>query len=250
MASAPDDLMTTASRAPGPSGVVALSLAESAAARIAQMISTGELRPGDRLPPERELAQTLGVSRGALREGLRSLESAGLLRAHVGNGRFVALAGSEGTSAALRSFMQLQPIGDVIAVRRLLEPAAVLDIPAIKIGAVADEVGENLQAMRRATSRRQYGAAAAAHTRFHGSLVRYASTRLHRQLLLGLISASETAELEVLRNSTAGKHSLARHQLIVDALLEGDVAEAARRVEEHLEPAFTYLAESSDAPPE
>jgi DNA-binding GntR family transcriptional regulator len=139
--------------------------------------------------------------------------------------------------------MQLQPIGDVIALRRLLEPAAVRDIPATKVGVAADEANVNLQMMRRAASRRQYNAAASAHTAFHSALVRYASTRLHRLLLLGLISASETAELEVLRNSTAGEHSLARHQAIVEPLLAGDVEEAARRIEEHLEPAFTYLAE-------
>lgn len=248
MSSPPPDLSPTAPRqlqsAPG---VVALSLAESAASRIAQMISSGELRPGDRVPPERELAQTLGVSRGALREGLRSLESAGLLHARVGNGRFVALAGSENASAALTSFMQLQPIGDVIALRRLLEPAAVRDIPATKIAIVAADASQSLQHMRRATARRQYIQAATAHTTFHSSLVRYASTRLLRQLLLGLIRASETAELEVLRDQQAAKHSLARHQAIADPLAAGDVEEAARRVEQHLEPAFTYLAEPQQA---
>jgi DNA-binding FadR family transcriptional regulator len=73
--------------------------------------------------------------------------------------------------------------------------------------------------------------------------VRYAATRLHRLLLVGLISASETAELEVLRDVAAAKHSLARHQAIVDPLRAGDVEEAAQQVEEHLEPAFTYPAD-------
>jgi len=227
----------------GPTTVVAVSLAEGAAARIAQLISSGELRPGDRLPPERELAQSLGVSRGALREGLASLESAGLLRARVGHGRFVSLTGSENVSSALTSFTQLQPIGDVIAMRRLLEPAAVRDIPAMKVADVAAEAAKSLQTMRRAAARRQYAAAASAHTSFHNALVRYAATRLHRLLLLGLISASETAELEVLRGAAAAKHSLARHQAIVDPLSAGDVEEAARQVEEHLEPAFTYPAD-------
>ena len=185
-----------------------------------------------------------GVSRGALREGLASLESAGLLRARVGHGRFVSLTGSENVSSALTSFTQLQPIGDVIAMRRLLEPAAVRDMPAMKVADVAAEAAKSLQTMRRAAARlRQYAAAASAHTSFHNALVRYAATRLHRLLLLGLISASETAELEVLRGAAAAKHSLARHQAIVDPLSAGDVEEAARQVEEHLEPAFTYPAD-------
>jgi len=221
---------------------------------IKRWIAERRLGPGDKLPKEAELQALFGVSKGTAREALKSLEVQGLVTVSTGpaGGATIGEVPLDRALQLLQNYLFFREldVAQIYAVRRLLEPAAVLDIPAIKIGAVADEVGENLQAMRRATSRRQYGAAAAAHTRFHGSLVRYASTRLHRQLLLGLISASETAELEVLRNSTAGKHSLARHQLIVDALLEGDVAEAARRVEEHLEPAFTYLAESSDAPPE
>ncbi len=52
-----------------------MSLAESAANRIAREIASGVLQPGQRLPPERDLAITYGVSRGALREGFSPLES-------------------------------------------------------------------------------------------------------------------------------------------------------------------------------
>lgn len=59
--------------------------------RIRARISSGELKPGDKLPAERELAQQLGVGRNALREALRSLEIAGLLelRKGVKGGAFI-----------------------------------------------------------------------------------------------------------------------------------------------------------------
>jgi GntR family transcriptional regulator, transcriptional repressor for pyruvate dehydrogenase complex len=62
---------------------------EFIAARISELIKTSELKPGDRLPPERELAKMLGLSRPALRAGLRSLISIGMLRSRQGAGTFV-----------------------------------------------------------------------------------------------------------------------------------------------------------------
>lgn len=53
---------------------------------IEERVLSGDLRAGDRLPPERELAPALGVSRSALREALRVLETVGVLTANVGRG--------------------------------------------------------------------------------------------------------------------------------------------------------------------
>ncbi len=53
-------------------------------------IETGQLRPGDRLPPERELAQQIGVSRPSVRAGLRSLGAMGVVQTRHGSGTFIA----------------------------------------------------------------------------------------------------------------------------------------------------------------
>src|SRR5947209_9442828 len=59
-------------------------------ARVSDLIKSAQLKPGDRLPPERELAKQLGVSRPALRTGLRTLASMGVLKSRQGAGTFVA----------------------------------------------------------------------------------------------------------------------------------------------------------------
>ena len=59
---------------------------EEVCAQIRQQVADGNLRPGDRLPPERVFAEQLGVSRAAVREALRSLENAGLIRTQQGMG--------------------------------------------------------------------------------------------------------------------------------------------------------------------
>lgn len=220
-----------------------VSLTDSAARRIAAMISSGAFRPGDRLPPERELAGMVGLSRGALREALRTLESVGLLQARVGSGRYVTAVGAGDPAGGLSVWMQLQPVGDVISVRRILEPAAIMAIPAARLDATAAQARSLLERMRKAYGRGKLELATQVHTEFHLALVQYAPSRLHRVLLASMIKAVESAQLEIFRTRVAGAQSLAKHVPIVEALEAGDVEEAGARVAEHLTPTFAYSLE-------
>lgn len=62
---------------------------EEVVSQLREMIHRGELRPGDRLPPERDLARMLGVSRPTLRAGIRSLAAVGVLQSRQGAGTFI-----------------------------------------------------------------------------------------------------------------------------------------------------------------
>jgi GntR family transcriptional regulator, transcriptional repressor for pyruvate dehydrogenase complex len=94
---------------------------------IRQMISSGDLRPGDQLPPEQELADQLGVSRSSLREAVRALSQINVLDVRRGDGTYVtSLAPSEllsGLSFAME-LLQSQGVDEVLEVRRMLFPAA------------------------------------------------------------------------------------------------------------------------------
>jgi DNA-binding FadR family transcriptional regulator len=94
---------------------------------IRAMIRTGELQPGDRLPPEQELADRLGVSRGSLREAVRALSQINILDVRRGDGTYVtSLAPSEllsGLSFAME-LLQTHQVDEVLEVRRMLFPAA------------------------------------------------------------------------------------------------------------------------------
>jgi GntR family transcriptional repressor for pyruvate dehydrogenase complex len=204
------------------------------------MILDGTLRAGDRLPPERELATRLGLSRGALREALRSLEYVGLLKARAGSGRYVTHQRPNDPGTGISIWMQLQPIGEVIATRRILEPAALAAVPALRIDELAADVRAHYMQMARAYDRGAYDAATRHHSDFHLALSRYGPSGLHRMLLASMIEVSAAAQLEIFRTGKAGLHSLQRHLPIVEALERGDVAQAAREVADHLAPAFTY----------
>jgi GntR family transcriptional regulator, transcriptional repressor for pyruvate dehydrogenase complex len=226
------------------SSLEALSLTDSAAARIADQINSGVFRPGQRLPSERTLATELTVSRPALREALRALQSAGLVQARRGSGWYVLEHGSDAGAVALANWMQMQPTGDIVAVRRVLEPEAIRDVPATRVADLANETDAILKEMRRALRDGAHEEAAQLHSRFHRALVQYASTRLARTLLASMIDAAQNAQLEIFRTPRASVHSFERHRWIVEALEDGDMDEAARRVAEHLEPAFTYPRET------
>ncbi|WP_019181607.1 FadR/GntR family transcriptional regulator [Microbacterium yannicii] len=91
----------------------------------------GTLQPGDRLPPERELASTLGVGRSSVREALRVLEVMGLIRTGTGSGptsgAMIIATPNGGMSALLRLQVAAQgfPLDDVVATRLVLESAVV-----------------------------------------------------------------------------------------------------------------------------
>lgn len=87
--------------------------------RIREQLALGVLKPGDKLPPERDLAQQLGVSRNVLREALRSLEMAGVLRLQKGvkGGAFI----QEGDTSRMNDVMQDMLSLGTISVRELSE---------------------------------------------------------------------------------------------------------------------------------
>lgn len=100
--------------------------------RIETQIVTGALRPGQRLPPERELAVLLGVSRPAVREALRILEAQGVVRSQVGRGPDSGTTIESVPSDALARLLRLHvalgtfAIDDVIETRVSLERSSVL----------------------------------------------------------------------------------------------------------------------------
>jgi GntR family transcriptional repressor for pyruvate dehydrogenase complex len=93
------------------------------ARRILEVIGSDRLRPGDRLPPERELAAMLGTSRPSLREALQSLKARGWVEIRHGSGVFVA---DPATTRSLREAM----LAEEVSLRELFDMREVLELPA------------------------------------------------------------------------------------------------------------------------
>ena len=106
---------------------MAAPLTEAAIERVRLLITTGELIPGQRLPPEAELAESLGTSRSTVREAVRALVTARVLDVRRGDGTFVTSLRPELLLAGIGAAADLLQHGftlELLQVRRILEPAA------------------------------------------------------------------------------------------------------------------------------
>ena len=97
---------------------------EDIVGQVQALIQEGVLKPGDRLPPERELAERLRVSRSSLREAIRALELRGLVVSRPGAGTFVSTESVETILSVIAASINGSGgyLSDIFEVRHLLEP--------------------------------------------------------------------------------------------------------------------------------
>src|SRR6478752_10030090 len=104
----------------------AVAVTDEAIWKIKDMIVSGELAPGDRLPPEKELSERLGLSRSSLREAVKALEVIRVLDVRRGDGTYVTSLEPRLLLEAMSFVVDLhddQSVLEIFAVRRILEPA-------------------------------------------------------------------------------------------------------------------------------
>lgn len=206
---------------------------EITVARLVQAIRLGMVADGERLPPERELAERLQVSRVTLREAIGALRDAGFLESRRGRsgGTFVVYRGHAGDGAEPAELAREMgdALHDALDFRRVLEP-----------GAAALAATRTLSAGDR---QRLVGALAAARDR--GATRRVNDSRLHLAIAAasGCPSlAAAIADVQLTLDRLLGAipvirrnldHSDRQHDRIVDAILHGDAAAARAAMEEH-----------------
>jgi len=97
-----------------------------AAQRIEQLVRSGGLKAGDRLPPEPELAQMLRVSRGSLREALKGLMYLGLIKSRAGDGTYIQSSLSRVLTEHFQWMILLDEVKhlEIYELRKIIEPTA------------------------------------------------------------------------------------------------------------------------------
>ena len=100
-----------------------ITVTEQIMEQIATLITSGNLQPGEQLPPERDLAVKLGVTRGRIREALRALSLVGLVTIKAGEGTFVSRIETPipGETIAWMFHKEIDNLDEVYAARRLIE---------------------------------------------------------------------------------------------------------------------------------
>jgi GntR family transcriptional regulator, transcriptional repressor for pyruvate dehydrogenase complex len=217
--------------------VSANRMSEAIVTQIRGLIRGNRLRPGDRLPSERELCERLGVSRVTVREALRVLEAGGLVEIRVGarGGAFVTTPSSDRLGAGLADLINLAPITSVeVTEARLVFELGI--IPTV-IERATDEDIDDLRAMTRdhidALRRDEYTMAMSAdfHNRVgactHNAAIEMLVRSFHGPLLMSLREAATAAPL-------MGQRGTVEHRDFVEAIANRDADKATTIMRKHI----------------
>lgn len=202
---------------------LAAPLTETAIVRLRELIASGTLRPGERLPPEAELASQLGASRNTVREAVRALVTARVLDVRRGDGTFVTSLRPEllfDGIAFAAEMLQADYSLELIAVRRILEGAA-SGLAARNIDA---EGIERLKAcLERMRDAETHEVMVKYDEQFHALVASAAGNATLASMLAGV--SSQTTRARVWRgNIDRGvvARTISQHEDIVAALVAGD----------------------------
>ena len=225
----------------------ALNGSSDAAAVLVQLrafLATREGAEDGRLPPERELSETLGISRSELRKALAELEAEGQIWRHVGKGTFVGAR-------------PLDTVADIAAMAKRTSPAEAMQArlslePEIARIAALHARPEDIAAMRLCLDSQRSAKTWREYESWDNRLHRAIAEATQNSLLLGLLDTLNAVRRAVTwgrlrpadrQRPSPDHHSFAEHARIVRAIEDRDMAAAAAAMRQHLQTVQTKLLE-------
>ena len=233
--------------------VPAEKLSQAVVRQIESLILHGVLRPGERLPAERDLSDRLGVSRPSLREAVAELQERGLLVARAGAGIFVAdVLGSAFSPALVELFRSDdQALFDYVAFRRDMEGLAAER--AARQGSDTDlkVIDTIFHKMEAAHSKRDPSDEAALDADFHMAIIEASHNVIMLHMLRSMYDLLKEGVFynrqAMFRQRTTRDQLLDQHRAINTALQARDPAAARAAVEAHLSYVLSSLTEARQA---
>lgn len=216
------------------------SLSDGIVEQVVDLISRDVLKPGDRLPSERELCKRLGVGRSSLREALRSLAVMGIIDGRVGAGTFVSNSNKRYLEKTLQWGLLLdrKRVQDLIETRLMLESQTAFLAAQRVTPENIKTIEETLRGMEASIA--QPDKYLEFDLQFHLTIARatqnsilYSLLSMIRGYLQEWIKGS-LAEPSTDGTDTRAKLSLLEHQKILDALRKGDADQAQQAMTEHI----------------
>jgi GntR family transcriptional repressor for pyruvate dehydrogenase complex len=215
--------------------ITPVRLYESAIEQIMDLVKRSELKPGDKLPPERELAEKLSISRNSLREAFRVLESRGLIKSKAGGGRYIREIRKNGYSNTENIILSLEKS----SILELLEAREIFEVKIAKIAAQRATF-EDTELIKRVLNKMnqeeelKYGKETESDTEFHLAIAKASHNfvftniiRLHLDLLKG--TREKTQQIPGRR-----EERWREHQAILQAIKEHDTKKAGEAMLKHL----------------
>jgi GntR family transcriptional repressor for pyruvate dehydrogenase complex len=207
---------------------------EEVAKQIERLILK-KLRPGDKLPSERELAELLRVSRGSIRDAIRSLELMGLVEPRQGTGTIVRAVSTESLvnpfANALKRRKEL--VTELLDFRKMLEPSLAARA-AVHVS--PEEILEMEEILRRQEEKQKLGDAAVDEDQeFHYSVALASDNSVVLKVLDVLMDLLRDTRSRSLQLEARPQKSLAGHRRILAAIKRHDAEAAKSAMRRHLE---------------
>jgi GntR family transcriptional repressor for pyruvate dehydrogenase complex len=212
-----------------------VAVTDEAILRIKEMILRGELAPGSRLPPEKELSERLGLSRSSMREAVKALEVIRVLDVRRGDGTYVTSLEPRLLLEAMSFVVDLHGDASVLelfAVRRILERAAA-GMAAARV--TQEDVARLREFLGSVDESSDVEGLVAHDLEFHRAIADSSGNSYLATLLDSLSTATVRARIwRGLTQENAVARTLAEHRGIVDALAQHDVELAQALVTAHV----------------
>lgn len=216
-------------------GVRVERIYEKIVTQIRNLIQEGQLHPGDRLPSERDLSETLGCSRASLREAFRVLESEGLIITKHGDGRYIQTINQ---NVALEYRFSTVDMIEKSATLYFLEAREALE-PKIAAMAAERATAEQLDKMQRVITKmseklRNPSAKVEGDSAFHLAMAEATQNFVFVSMMEANLSMIRQIRRQTLVSQERYIASLAEHQAILDAIKDKNTAAAVDATILHL----------------
>ena len=203
--------------------------------QIHQIVHERKLRPGDKLPSERELSELLGAGRSSVREALRALELLGLIETRRGEGTFLKNY-RHNRFIDILGFFILQ---DAKSKKDLVEMRKMLELDAVRL-ACRRASEKHFEEMERilaiAEERIERGELPAEEDyQFHRIICRSSRNSILHRIWTPLVEYSNSVRVESLSREGRARTALREHREIMEAIRAGDVQTAVEKMRQHLE---------------
>ncbi|MCL5994637.1 MAG: FadR family transcriptional regulator [Chloroflexi bacterium] len=213
------------------------TLSEDICQQLVNLIASGELPPGSKLPSEYELMSKLGVGRSSVREALRALSLLGMIETRQGDGAYVAGRDTDSfrKSITWHSLVSVQTGLEFIEARKVVE-LGVIELAAQR--ATPEDIAQLEQLVTSMVdSMSDVDRFAELDTAFHTMLAEIAGNNLLLQFLINLRDLLHRFILGDLRKSTPSEipQYVAEHKAVVQAIKDGEVALAAQILRKHMD---------------
>jgi DNA-binding FadR family transcriptional regulator len=203
--------------------------------QIEGALAQGELKPGERLPSERELVTQFGASRSTVREALRVLESNGVVRSRPGdpNGPEILPFSTQGLTKQITRLTQVDEVGlgELISFRMILDGSANMLAARLRTQDELASMEATIEVMRE-TIDLGYEEFSEADVAFHDAIARVSRNSLIQvcnQVVRGVVLSLISDKISRSRNSKAlMRQSLHHHEEVLEAIRAGDGPAAAR----------------------